>query len=121
MPAGYSGTPLIKKLGIKPGFAMLTEGEPEHYFQMLGELPPDATIMESGGDRKADFIHFFAENEKQLHADFPRLKEKLVKDVMLWVSSIKGASKRDTNINGNDVRKLGLGLGLVDIKVCEVD
>jgi hypothetical protein len=121
MPAGYSGTPLIKKLGVKPGITMLTVHEPDHYFEMLGELPPDVTVLKSAEDKKADFIHLFAENEKKLHANFPPLKEKLARDGMLWVSWIKGSSKRETDINSNNVRSLGLELGLVDIKVCAVD
>lgn len=121
MPAGYSGTPLLKKLGIKPGFKILTVNEPHHYFEMLGELPPDVAILESGTDQLADFIHLFAQNEKTLHAEFPPLKKRLVKDGMIWVSWIKGTSKCDTDINSNDVRSLGLELGLVDIKVCAVD
>lgn len=121
MPAGYSGTPLLKKLGIKPGYIILPMNQPEYYFELLGDLPNDVKIFDSGRDDKADFIHLFAENESTLHSDFPLLKENLAKDGMLWVSWIKGSSKRDTDINGNDVRALGLNLGLVDIKVCAVD
>ncbi|NGP77673.1 DUF3052 family protein [Balneolaceae bacterium YR4-1] len=120
MPAGYSGTPLIKKLGIKPGFKIMTENEPDHYFEMLGELPPDVTILDDG-EEEADFIHLFAKNEETLQNALPPLKDKLARDGMLWVSWIKGASKRNTDINGNDVRRKGLELGLVDIKVCAVD
>lgn len=121
MSAGYSGTPLIRKLGIKPGFKIITVNEPVHYFELLGELPPKVTILKSGEVRKADFIHLFAKDENSLRADFPPLIDKLDTDGMLWVSWIKGASKRDTDINSNDVRRLGLELGLVDIKVCAVD
>ena len=121
MPAGYSATPLVNKLGIKPGFTIMTVNEPDYYFELLGELPHDVTILTSGEDKQADVIHLFAENEKTLHADFPPLKEKLARDGMLWVSWIKGSATRDTDINSNDVRKLGLELGLVDVKVCAVD
>lgn len=121
MPAGYSGTPLVKKLGIKSGYKIMTVNEPEHYFNLLGELPEGIKIIDYDHSNPADFIHLFAKNEKALHAGFPPLKKKLAKDGMLWVSWIKGSSKRDTDINGNDVRNLGLELGLVDIKVCAVD
>ncbi|MGK7369978.1 MAG: hypothetical protein ACNS64_07165 [Candidatus Halalkalibacterium sp. M3_1C_030] len=121
MPAGYSGTPLIKKLGVKPGITMLTVHEPDHYFEMLGELPPDVTVLKSAEDKKADFIHLFAENKQILHNRFPPLKRELKRDGLLWVSWIKGSSSIDTDINSNDVRRLGLELGLVDIKVCAVD
>lgn len=121
MPAGYSGTPLVKKLGIKPGYKIMLLNEPENYFDLLGELPDEITIIRSGDAGPADFIHLFAKNEEILHSEFPPVKEKLAKDGMLWISWIKGSSKLETDINGNDVRALGLNLGLVDIKVCAVD
>lgn len=121
MPAGYSGTPLIKKLGIKQGYTMMTVNEPEHYFELLGELPGNVILMKSGSEGTADFIHLFAENEQVLHDSFPPLKKKLKKEGLLWVSWIKGSSKMKTDINSNDVRELGLELGLVDVKVCAVD
>lgn len=99
----------------------MTVNEPSNYFELLGELPHDITILKSEEDKPADFIHLFAENEKTLHAEFPPIKEKLAKDGMLWVSWIKGSATRHTDINGSDVRKLGLELGLVDVKVCAVD
>jgi len=95
--------------------------EPAHYLEMLGELPDGVTIIEQSRKGPVDFIHFFAENEAQLHILFPSCKEKMDINGMIWASWIKGSSKMDTDINGNDVRRLGLEIGLVDIKVCAVD
>lgn len=121
MPAGYSGTPLVKKLGIKSGMTMLPVMPPDHYFDLLGDLPDEVTIISGESSEKADFIHLFAKDEEALHQYLPPLKTKLDKSGSLWVSWIKGSSKMDTDINGNDVRKLGLEIGLVDVKVCAVD
>lgn len=121
MPTGYSGTPLIKKLGIKQGNSILLVNQPDHYLDLLGSLPDDVTIINDRNTGLADFIHLFVVDEKALHNDFPPLKSKLDKNGMIWVSWIKKSSKMETDINGNDVRSLGLELGLVDIKVCAVD
>ena len=121
MSAGYSKTPLLKKLGIKPGYKVLPVNAPQHYFELLGDLPQDAEVVNIHYEKPIDFIHAFAENEKDLHNFLPSLKEKLAKDGSFWVSWIKESSKMKTDINGNDVRKLGLEMRLVDVKVCAVD
>lgn len=121
MQAGYSGTPLVKKLGIKPGMTLLPVLIPDHYYDLLGGLPEQVTIISEESNSQADFIHLFAKDEETLHHYLPPLKTKLEKSGTLWVSWIKGSSKLDTDINGNDVRSLGLEIGLVDVKVCAVD
>ncbi len=100
---------------------MLPVNQPDHYFDMLGELPEAVQIVEGDTDEPVDFIHLFAENEAGLHNNLLPLKKKLAKDGSLWVSWIKGSSAKTTDINGNDVRELGLKSGLVDVKVCAVD
>lgn len=121
MTSGYFGKPLLQKPGIKRGYKIITVLEPEHYLDLLGELPEGVEILQQSSDRPVDFIHLFAADEQTLHNYLPPLKRKLAKDGSLWISWIKGSSGRDTDINGNDVRKLGLDLGLVDVKVCAVD
>ncbi len=121
MTAGYSKTPLIKKLGIKSKFSVLLVNEPDHYKELLGELPEGAELVDPEMNKAVDFIHFFAENEAVLKRYFPRLKEQFDKEGMMWVSWIKKSSKRKTDIAKRDVRRLGLKLGLVDIKICSVD
>lgn len=122
MPAGYSGTPLVKKLGIKAGQNLLFVNEPKHYPELLGELPGTVTVLSHENEEPADFIHIFCEDEEQLHNLFPLSKARLTKAGSLWVSWIKKASKNyDLKFTESQVRDLGLKLGLVDVKVCAVD
>lgn len=121
MPAGYSKTPLVRKLGIKPGDEILLIKAPSHYLELLGELPPDVTVVDKTTDGKFAFIHLFAKDSKVLSEHFPIAKEQLAKDGMLWVSWIKKSSKLETDISESDVRGLGLEIGLVDVKICAVD
>jgi hypothetical protein len=121
MPAGYSGTPLVKKLGIKSGFKILLVHPPDHYFDLLEELPVDLTFTENPGEGPFDFIHLFATEVDQLHKEIPALRSNLNKKGMLWISWPKGGSSIQTDLNGNVVRAEGLRSGLVDVKVCAVD
>lgn len=121
MSAGYSGTPLIRKLGIKPGNRLLYVNAPSHYPDLLGPLPEEVRMAQPGGGESVDFIHLFAENGASLHRHLPLCKKRLDKNGMLWVSWIKKASKLETDIAEGDVRGLGLELGLVDVKICAVD
>lgn len=120
--AGYSGTPLLKKLGIKADFKVLLINHPDHYQEMLGELPEGAQLVNPDFKEPIDFIHVFCKTEEELHNLFPPLKDKLKKNGLLWVSWIKKASKEFTaTFPESEVRNLGLHLGLVDVKVCAVD
>ena len=120
--AGYSGTPLLKKLGIKAGNNILILNQPDHYFEMLGKLPEDVLILKTDSGEPADFIHLFCKDAEELHNLFPIFKDKLDKNGMLWVSWIKKASKNyQWTITDMDVRDFGLNIGLVDVKVCAVD
>ncbi len=120
--AGYSGTPLLKKLGIKAGNSVLTVNAPNHYFEMLGELPEDVELVDMKYSEPVNFIHFFCRELEELHSLFPILKEKLAKDGMIWISWIKKASKDyDWTFTETEVRSYGLQIGLVDVKVCAVD
>ncbi len=122
MMAGYSGTPLAKKLGIKPGNSILFMNEPAHLFKLLGELPEDVSLVDLNHSEPVNFIHIFCRDLESLHAQLPLAKEKLDKNGMLWVSWIKKASKNyDWTITDQDVRDFGLLMGLVDTKVCAVD
>ncbi|MGN8225499.1 DUF3052 domain-containing protein [Gracilimonas sp. BCB1] len=119
--AGYSGTPLLKKLGIKSGFAVLLVNPPGYFQKLLGPLPEGARFIEINHTAPIPFIHVFCRNERELHNLVLPLKEKLAKDGTLWVSWIKKSSTLETDITGNEVRALGLQIGLVDVKVCAVD
>lgn len=119
--AGYSSTPLVKKLGIKPGDTLLLVSTPEHYDQLIQDWPEDIQILTLEEAKEVDFIHFFTQEYAYLESIFPILKDKLRKGGMLWVSWPKGKSKLPKDLNENDVRSIGLETGLVDVKVCAVD
>jgi hypothetical protein len=93
---------------------------PENYLQLLGELPPGATL-ESRLRKNVALIHYFAIERSALAGDFPKLKMALLADGALWISWPKAASKVSTNLNDKAVREIGLKNGLVDVKVAAVD
>lgn len=121
---GYSGTPLVKKLGIKPGMAALTLNAPQAYAALIGGWPDGVTVSVSLTAAPADgfdFIHYFTTERAALMRDYPDLKAALAKDGMLWVSWPKKASKVPTDVTEDVVRDLALAIGLVDVKVAAVD
>ena len=119
--AGYSGTPLKKKLGIKPDHQIVLVDEPGHYFELLETDPTELKLVKPRGQESCDFIHFFTTERSGLESRLARLKPALKKDGMLWVSWPKGKSKIPKDIMEQDVRTAGLSIGLVDIKICAVD
>ncbi|MEM9647988.1 MAG: DUF3052 domain-containing protein [Bacteroidota bacterium] len=118
--AGYSGTPLIKKLGIKSGYCILLYREPSHYFDLFETFPGDVSIQkEVTGE--IDFIHLFCTSLKELMETAPKYKAVLKKDGLLWVSWPKGGSKIATDLKREPIREFMLSTGLVDVKVTAVD
>lgn len=120
MTAGYSGTPLIKKLGIKAGMRVRFVAAPDDYANLLGTLP-DAVVIGDEQTGQCDFIQFFTKSQADLLDQFPRLKQGLKSDGMLWVSWPKKASKVKTDVDENVIREIGLENGLVDVKVAAID
>ncbi len=120
MSAGYSATPLLKKLGIRAGMKVAFVDAPGHYGDLLGELPEGLRVLRRPG-RNMDFVHFFAPRAAALRRRFPGLKRSLACGGMLWVSWPKKSSALHEDLSGNDVRHIGLAGGLVDVKVCAVD
>jgi hypothetical protein len=118
--AGYSGTALIKKLGIKEGSVIILINAPENYSETLGELPAD-TVFKSRLTVTFDFIQFFAKSTAELQSGFNNLKKHLKPGGALWISWPKKASKIKTDLDENKIREIGLCNGLVDVKVCAVD
>ena len=118
--AGYSGTPLLKKLGLKPGTRAVFIREPSDYRETLGELPTGIRILSRPG-KEMDFVHLFCGSKKELLARLSTAKRSLAKEGTLWVSWPKKSSGVQTDLGEGDVRREGLKLGLVDVKICAVD
>ncbi|MEM7369543.1 MAG: DUF3052 family protein [Bacteroidota bacterium] len=121
MPAGYSGTPLLKKLGIKPDTQLLWVDAPSQYTDLLGPLPKDIQFLTEEGKEQADFIHVFMLRKDQLANQLLRLKPRLKKEGMIWISWPKQRSSISTDLNRETIREAGLETGLVDVKVCAID
>lgn len=118
--AGYSGTPLAKKLGIKSGFNIALINVPKYYLQLFDDLPADLHIVNEIGSGH-DLIHLFVK-DKQAYLDvLPTLKYQIKQNGMVWVSWPKKASKIATDITEDIIRNEALQNGLVDVKVCAVD
>ena len=118
--AGYSATPLGKKLGYKAGFRACVKGEPDHYFEIIQPLPDDVAIS-SRFRKDVDLCHFFTMSRRKLTNQLPRLISSIRQDGMIWVSWPKKASKVPTDVTEDVIRSVALPLGLVDVKVCAVD
>ncbi|HEY3102929.1 MAG TPA: hypothetical protein VGJ69_05020 [Pyrinomonadaceae bacterium] len=117
--AGYSGTPLVKKLGIKEGFNIAFINEPEG-FEMELELPKAVTVN-SKSRKPLDFVLLFVQSKRELEKMFLRCAAKLTPAGMLWIAWPKKASHVATDLTDNVVRNVGLMKGMVDVKVCAVD
>ena len=118
---GYSGTPLAKKLGIKPGYKVLISNAPEHYWDLFESLPDDVKVLESSADNQLHFIHIFSTSQDHLKAEVERCKSLLRKDGTLWISWPKKTSKLETDVDKWVVMQLGQAAGLVDVKVAAID
>jgi hypothetical protein len=112
--AGYSGTPLAKKLGIKPGSTILLDGAPEDY------PSKGATVARSLTDR-VDIVHLFTRSAGELSAKLHKFRDRIRDDATVWVSWPKKSSKVPTDITEDVIREVALPLGFVDVKVCAVD
>jgi hypothetical protein len=116
---GYSGTPLPKKLGIKPGFRVsLVDAPPEVH----AELDSDLAACTLAGENKppVDFAMTFTKSKIVLTKEFKRISKQLSPAGMFWVSWPKKSSGVATDLDENIVRQIGLAAGLVDVKVCAV-
>ncbi len=115
--AGYSGTPLIKKLGIKQGLRNIFINEPQTF---RSELGLDMNLGEKL-DGEFNYIHFFTKDRDELTAFFSKVRKYLKKDGALWISWPKKSSGVETDLNENIVRDIGLENQLVDVKVAAID
>jgi hypothetical protein len=118
--AGYSQTPLLKKLGLKAGHRAWVLHPPEHYFEALAPLPEDVEIK-STLRASLNFAHFFVSRQADFKKYIIAARDHLQPDGMIWVSWPKKAAKVPTDLDENVIRDFGLKSGLVDVKVCAVD
>src|SRR5262245_31297223 len=118
--AGYSGTPLAKKLGIKEQASVVAVDAPKGYRRLLEPLPA-AVRFSSKIDKTTDIVHVFSTEKSQLSRELVSYRKKLGPNAAIWVSWPKKSAKVPTDITEDVVRDLALPLGFVDIKVCAVD
>ena len=118
--AGYSGKPLVQKLGIKPGFCIFVDGLSTAYRDVVGELPDDVKIARTA-KAPLDMVHVFATEAKGFAVKLRSYRRAIAPDGMIWASWPKKASGVVTDVTETLVRVTALANGLVDIKVCAVD
>jgi hypothetical protein len=114
--SGYSGTPLVQKLGIKPEMKVLLVNAPADYFDLL-ETDISKQVVKTG---TADFVHLFVVSRKDLHKQFNQLIKKLPTNAIIWISWYKKSAKIPTDITEDTIREIVLPAGWVDVKVCAV-
>ena len=117
--AGYSGTPLARKLGIFAGSRILARNAPPEYKKWLAPLPLDVTF-EKQISAATDIVHIFCDRKAALKAELVRMRASIRVSAAIWVSWPKKASKLPTDITEDTVRASALPIGLVDVKVCAV-
>ena len=118
--AGYSSTPLAKKLGIKEGSRIGLVNPPKNLETELGELPDGAEFVKRL-TASLDIILFFVLTERALARDFTKLAKKLVSNGMIWIAWPKKSSGVTTDLSFDSVQRIGLDAGLVDVKICAID
>jgi hypothetical protein len=118
--AGYSGTPLYRKLGFKPGQRAAYVDAPQGFDALLGELPDGVTVRPRLHG-PLDLIVCFVRTRSALERRLPALRRALEPDGMLWIAWPKRASGIDTDMTEDVVRDVALPTGLVDTKVCAID
>ena len=116
----YSGTPLPRKLGFKPGMRAALVGAPEDFAATLGDLPDGVEVSSRLGGRK-DLVVVFLTERAALARRVAAFKKAIAPDGMVWVAWPKKASKVPTDITEDVIRDVVLPAGLVDVKVCAID
>jgi hypothetical protein len=121
-PAGYSGTPLPRKLGIKEGHTVAIVRPPAGFIRTLGELPGGVTLRSGLAGRKAlDVVVVFITKRSQLEQQLPSIRRRMTSAAGLWVAWPKKSSGVLTDVTDDVVREIALPTGLVDNKVCAFD
>jgi hypothetical protein len=118
--AGYSGTPLARKLGIVEDAAIIALDAPANYVKLLAPLPPGVSISPRLAKSPA-FVHLFVTSRATLQERLRHLRGVIAQDGTVWVSWPKKSAKVATDITEDVIREVALPLGFVDVKVCAVD
>ncbi len=118
--AGYSGTPLAKKLGIKDGATILTINAPKDYAALLAPLPAGATITAKQPKPGADIVHLFVTTLAELDKQLPAARKAMKTGGAIWVSWYKKSARIATDVTEDLIRARALKTDLVDVKVCAV-
>jgi hypothetical protein len=117
--AGYSGTPLVNKIGIKPDRRLLFVNAPKNFAATLGELPAGAKAVAKG--KAFDVAVIFVSASSDLEAQIRAVRPFLEQNGMIWAAWPKKTSGVATDLVEDRVREIGLAAGLVDVKVCAID
>jgi Protein of unknown function (DUF3052) len=118
--AGYSGTPLAAKLGIKESARVCVKGAPTDYRQLLAPLPAGVRFT-TRATRQVDLVHLFVKQQQKLDDALRLLRARLKSDAVVWVSWPKKSSSVATTVSEDSIRAAALPLGFVDVKVCAVN
>lgn len=120
MAAGYSPSPLYKKLGLKEGDIVKLVNVPANYSELIGDIT-DKLAINGEDDTAFDFIHFFTNQLADLETKLAQFKAQIKKDGMIWISWYKKSAAKPTELTEHIIRDTALALGLVDVKVCAID
>jgi len=118
--SGYSGTPLARKLGIKPFCRVTLVDAPKGYADLLEPLP-EGVVFQRAASIGSDIVQIFTRDVQTLARQLASLRAKLRPEAAVWVSWPKKAAKVPTTLSENEIRDVALPLGFVDVKVCAVD
>ena len=120
MMAGYSGTPLPRKLGLKENQRIAFINPPDNFEALVGPIPP-TTLLLKKLTAPIDLAVLFVDQEKVLAKEFPKIAKKLSPNGMIWVAWPKKTSGVTTDLMFERVQRIGLEVGLVDVKICAID
>lgn len=118
--AGYSGTPLAKKLGIKEGSRLAVVGAPKGYLSLLDPMPGGVRVG-AQVSASTDIVHLFSTRRADVFKSLTGYRSKLAPEAAIWVSWPKKSAKIATEVTEDVIRELALPMGFVDIKVCAID
>lgn len=119
--AGYSGKPLVEKLGIKEGMSVSIFNAPNYFEFDLGDLPDDVEVFRDAEDTPSDLYLIFADRSDEAQRGFERAVTHLAADGAIWFAWPKKSSDRESDLTEDTLRDLFLPSGMVDNKVCAID